>query len=52
MKQILQNESVVQSLLHKLSPGLCSAGCWLGEAIDCAIDEIVDFLTGEEGEYE
>lgn len=48
MKQILQNESVAQALLHEITPGLCSVGYWLGETISDVIDEVVDFITDEE----
>lgn len=48
MKQILQNESVVQALLQEITPGLRTVGCWLGETISDVIDEVVDFITDEE----
>lgn len=52
MKQILQNESVVQALLNEITPGLRTIGDWLGETIGDVIDEVVDFITNEEQEYE
>ena len=52
MKQILQNENVVQVLLQEISPGLRTVGYWLGETIGDVIDEVVDFITDEEKEYE
>ena len=52
MKQILQNESMVQALLQEISPGLRTVGHWLGETIGDVIDEVVDFITDEEKEYE
>ena len=52
MKQILQNESMVQALLQEVTPGLRTVGCWLGETISDVIDEVVDFITDEERKYE
>ena len=48
MKQILQNESMVQALLQEVTPGLRTVSCWLGETISDVIDEVVDFITDEE----
>lgn len=48
MKQILQNESMVQALLQEVTPGLRTVGCWLGETISDVIGEVVDFITDEE----
>lgn len=48
MKQILQNESMLQGLLQEIAPGLRSIGNWLGEGISYAIDELVDFITDKD----
>ena len=48
MKQILQNEGVIQTLLQEVTPGLRTVGCWLGETISDVIGEVVDFITDEE----
>lgn len=48
MKQILQNEGVIQTLLQEITPGLRTVGCWLGEIISDVIDKVVDFITDEE----
>lgn len=48
MKQILQNEGVIQTLLQEITPGLRTVGCWLGEIISDVIGEVVDFITDKE----
>ena len=48
MKQILQNEGVIQTLLQEITPGMRTVGCWLGEIISDVIDKVVDFITDEE----
>lgn len=48
MKQILQNESMVHTILQEITPGLRTVGCWLGETISDVIGEVVDFITDEE----
>ena len=44
MKQIANNNSVVQVAMQILAPILDNAGNWLGRVINDGIDKIVDSL--------